>query len=49
MNNLRKHGFEWKNTEEFLSLFFGEGMFILINGGVKHGHFQSLKSWNYEV
>ncbi len=29
MNNLKKHGFDWKNTDEFLSLYFGEGMSII--------------------
>ena len=29
MKNLKKQGFEWKNTNEFLSLYFGEGMHIV--------------------
>ena len=33
MKNLKKHGFEWKNIDEFLSLYFGEGMSIVWNKG----------------
>ena len=29
MNNLKKHGFDWTKTEEFLALYFGEGMSIV--------------------
>ncbi len=29
MSNLKKHGFDWAKTDEFLALYFGEGMSIV--------------------
>jgi len=29
MSNLKKHGFDWEKTDEFLALYFGEGMSIV--------------------